>query len=145
MTETPYADTFRATRNQQEAEADLVNTMWRDRTGPVATEVAEAMRAAIIALANAWHAPYPQYANHWDGPEWRLVRAKKGVSTKGGPTFRRGDYLIAREQTPAERARYIQDRAFLGLRPVDIMICQSLLTQSETSVPANSLEWVRTV
>lgn len=142
---TTYADTFRQTRALQEAEADLVNTMWRDRTGPLATEVAQAMRTAIIALADRWHAQYPQYAGHWNGTEWKLVRAKRTISTKGGTTFRKGDYLIAREQTPAETARYTQDRAFLGKNAPTMVFAQSLLTQSETSVPGNSVEWLHTV
>lgn len=53
-------------------------------------------KAAIVRFAQALHALYPQYVNHWTGSEWALVRVKRDVETKLGQAFRAGDVTIAK-------------------------------------------------
>lgn len=54
----------------------------------------QGVRTAIVDQANAAHRQYPQYAGHWDGPEWRVVRVTRRVETKMGVAFEAGDVTI---------------------------------------------------
>lgn len=60
-------------------------------------------KTEIVAEADARHAPYPQYAGHWDGPEWFLVRAKTDLKTKSGLHFLKGEFSIARVDPESEK------------------------------------------
>jgi len=119
---------------QQRVEADGLNAL--ADSGATVPQ----LRQAAIGLAEKWHARYPQYKDHWAGPEWRLVRATKDVSTKGGLTMRAGDYLLARPQTEHERASYIAHTFDKRLR--SFVYVHSLLRQAEVSVEANSVQWL---
>lgn len=50
---------------------------------------------AIIAEADAAHAAWPHYRNHWSGSEWFLVRITHRVTTKTGRAFEKGDITLA--------------------------------------------------
>ncbi len=50
--------------------------------------------------ARTSHAQYPQYAGHWDGPEWVLVRVTRRIRTKLGVAFERGELALARRTPP---------------------------------------------
>lgn len=56
----------------------------------------EMLRAHVIAVADSFHLPYPQYANFWDGPEWGLMQAKRQIKTKGGVAFEPGDWTVVK-------------------------------------------------
>lgn len=58
----------------------------------------EMLRAHVIAVADSFHLPYPQYANFWDGPEWGLMQAKRQIKTKGGVAFEPGDWTVVKLQ-----------------------------------------------
>lgn len=62
----------------------------------LSTAARNVLRATIVAQAAERHAPYPQYAAHWDGPEWQLVTITKRVKTKLGVAFEPGDVTLAR-------------------------------------------------
>jgi hypothetical protein len=47
-------------------------------------------------LAAERHAHLPQYAGHWSGDEWRLVRFVQRVEGKGGISFEPGDISIGK-------------------------------------------------
>lgn len=47
----------------------------------------------IRAEAEAKHAKYPQYKNHWDG--WFLVRITRKIETKAGLCFDKGEIALA--------------------------------------------------
>src|SRR5262245_24018887 len=75
-------------------------------------ETAARVRAAVVEGAEAALARYPQYAGHWDGPEWFLIRLTKRVRTKlavafepGGITLAKVDQLDARFFGPGETPR----------------------------------------
>lgn len=57
-------------------------------------DVADVVRTA----AYGFHAAYPQYEGHWDGPEWKVVRIRSRVVTKMGVAFEAGDVTIARRE-----------------------------------------------
>lgn len=59
-------------------------------------EQLEAIRTAAVDVANQQNAQYPQYLNHWDGPEWYLVTITHEVRTKLGLAFKAGDVTLAR-------------------------------------------------
>lgn len=52
----------------------------------------EALRLAMISLADAAHADYPQYHGHWDNAE--LAVARRNISTKGGPVAAQGELVL---------------------------------------------------
>lgn len=92
---TVLPDGYRPLDFEQEpfAEQDAVNTSVQtllDRGVPP-------VNAATLVRFHAddRHTQYPQYAGHWDGPQWRLVRFTRHVATKGGCRFAAGDYTIA--------------------------------------------------
>lgn len=60
------------------------------------------IKANLIEQAQASHAQWPQYADHWTTPEWLLVRFNRRVTTKAGVAFERGDYTIARGAGPED-------------------------------------------
>lgn len=60
------------------------------------------LRNLIVAAADEAHEMYPQYAGHWNGPEWQLGEVARQVRTKSGVAFRRGDIVIFRERTEEE-------------------------------------------
>lgn len=53
-------------------------------------------RASLAAYAAHTHQQYPQYAGHWDGPEWVLVRISQTIRTKSGVAWWEGDLAIAK-------------------------------------------------
>jgi hypothetical protein len=64
----------------------------------------DAIRAYEAAVAD--HARYPQYAGHWDGPEWVAVRLRRDVVIRGGKSFERGDITIAKIDSPEKAGPY---------------------------------------
>ena len=54
--------------------------------------------------AKAAHAQYPQYAGHWDGPEWILVEVTRTVKTKLGAAFVKGDISLGKVETEGPMA-----------------------------------------
>jgi hypothetical protein len=67
----------------------------------------------IVAVADAAHARFPQYAEHWSGDEWKLVRFRTRVATKRGVAFRKGEITIAKTSSlPAwnPRTEKMEDR-----------------------------------
>jgi len=54
------------------------------------------LRAMIVDAADASHAQFPQYAGHWGGPEWEVVRVRSQIETKLGIAFEAGDVTIAK-------------------------------------------------
>ncbi len=50
----------------------------------------------IKRLAAERHAHLPQYAGHWDGDEWRLVKLTQRVAGKGGVRFEPGDIALGK-------------------------------------------------
>jgi hypothetical protein len=83
-------------------------------------------RHAVIRLAGVTHFPYRQYAGHWDGPEWHVVRFVRQVRTKGGVAFRVGDVTLARG----------------GREDRGLETAYSLRNGVDTSVPVNSFRVV---
>lgn len=61
-------------------------------------------RAAIITLADARHAQYPQYVGHWDGGEWQIGVIHRRVRTKLGVAFEAGDVVLWRDQRDEENS-----------------------------------------
>lgn len=59
----------------------------------------EMLRAHVIAVADSFHLPYPQYANFWDGPEWGLMQAKRQIKTKAGVAFEPGDWTVVKTES----------------------------------------------
>ena len=53
-------------------------------------------KADIKAVANFKHAQYPQYAGHWDDPEWVLVQITTDIKTKMGKAFHKGELALAK-------------------------------------------------
>lgn len=94
----PYS--YTAIRKQQLAEQDEINTL--ANAADANLDDLEMVKAGIKTLAVKWHAQYPQYVGHWDGPEWRLAYAKREITLKGGLTVRKGDYVIARQPTESD-------------------------------------------
>lgn len=47
--------------------------------------------ADLRAIADFENRKYPQYAGHWDGPEWILVEITTDVRTKLGRAFFAGE------------------------------------------------------
>lgn len=66
------------------------------RAPRLSTAARNVLRATIVAQAAERHAPYPQYAGHWDGQEWQLVTITKRVKTKLGVAFEAGEVALAR-------------------------------------------------
>jgi hypothetical protein len=60
-------------------------------------------KQAIIEQAEAAHARYPQYAGHWSGEEWKLVKVNRRIVSKLGVAFEVGDVTIARPDPYDER------------------------------------------
>lgn len=65
---------------------------------------------AVRTAAYSQHAKYPQYAGHWDGPEWHLVEFVKPVKTKGGLRFDRGDVTLLRVEEMSAIDREVSGR-----------------------------------
>jgi len=59
-------------------------------------QIVRILKEYVIAQAEAEHRQYPQYQDHWSGPEWRLARITRGVRTKMGQAFVTGDVTIIR-------------------------------------------------
>lgn len=55
------------------------------------------LRAHIVAVADGFHLPYPQYRNHWDGQEWELMQATRQIRTKAGIAFEAGDWTVVQK------------------------------------------------
>jgi len=52
------------------------------------------IKSTIKAKAEAAHAAYPQYKNHWNG--WALVQVTKIVKTKFGVAFLKGEMSLGK-------------------------------------------------
>jgi hypothetical protein len=59
------------------------------------TDAQPTTKAGLVAQANAQRA-FPQYAGHWDGPEWVLLRAKRDERTKMGLAVAAGDVVLGK-------------------------------------------------
>lgn len=55
-----------------------------------------AVKETLIDAAEQAHARFPQYANHWRSPDWKLARVKRGVKTKAGRSFSKDEIVLAR-------------------------------------------------
>lgn len=55
--------------------------------------------ADLRAIADFENRKYPQYAGHWDGPEWILVEITTDVRTKLGRAFFAGELALAKRDT----------------------------------------------
>jgi len=55
------------------------------------------VRLLIVSIADALHSQYPQYKGHWDGPEWKLGRINRSVTTKLGVAFEAGDVILYKD------------------------------------------------
>lgn len=66
----------------------------------MASQTFQLVHAAVVAEADRDHAQYPQYAGHWSGDEWVLVRFVRKVETKLGLAFAEGDLTIAKISDP---------------------------------------------
>jgi hypothetical protein len=53
-------------------------------------------KARLRAVADKAHEAYPQYAGHWDGPEWKLGIVVKNVKTKTGLAFQVNDWILVK-------------------------------------------------
>ncbi len=80
---------------------------------------------AVILAAEDRHSRYPQYKGHWRTPEWRPVRLKRGLRTKMGQAFEKGDLTVAR-----------QDRG------PEFVTVYSFRNGIDTSVRAGNVEWL---
>lgn len=85
------------------------------------------LRNLIVATADEAHAQYPQYAGHWNGPEWQLGEVARQVRTKSGVAFRRGDIVLFRERT--------EEECRAGCAP-GFVTAYSVRNGIDTSVPA---------
>jgi hypothetical protein len=92
----------------------------------LARDLAESLRLALIAEADAAHVQYPQYRGHWDG--WVLVRFKRNVTTKMGRAFDKGEIALAK---PASRK--IGEGRFAGRQAIT---AYSTKTKCDTSALA---------
>lgn len=63
-------------------------------------------RDAIVRLADAAHAEYPQYAGHWEGEEWQVGVIRRRVRTRAGIAFEPGDVVLWRIKRD-EETRYL--------------------------------------
>lgn len=87
---------------------------------------ARLLKEYVIAMADAEHRQYPQYRDHWSGPEWRVATITRDIRTKMGVAFVAGDVTIVRPDDdphyvtaysarnridttiPASRVRYLE-------------------------------------
>jgi hypothetical protein len=83
--------------------------------------------ALIRGFAYASVAEHTQYAGHWDGAEWRVVRVRRTVKTKLGVAFKVGDVTIAKRGGSAADVAGNFDTAY------------SLRNGADTSVRAGDL------
>jgi len=65
-------------------------------------ESATKLTTEIRNEASKEHAAFPQYAGHWDGPEWKLYIVRKLVKSKLGIAFLRGEVVLAKEENIPE-------------------------------------------
>lgn len=72
------------------------------RTSPTYSRAdVEALRAKLVAQANAAHAQYPQYAGHWDA--WRLAEVTRRQTGKSGLQFETGDLTLVSPETRTDK------------------------------------------
>lgn len=57
------------------------------------------LRATLVLQANIDHSQYPQYEGYWDGPQWRVARVRRPVTTKMGLAFDKGDIVLAKQSS----------------------------------------------
>jgi hypothetical protein len=73
------------------------------------------VEAEIRRLAIAEHLPYPQYAGHFDGPEWLLGQATSPLRGKGGTQAEQGDIILMRQDVGGDVTFYSLRRGGLCL------------------------------
>lgn len=85
----------------------LMNTLADDlQRHPVATaDDLATLRAKLVAIFEAEHAPYPQYAG-FITDAWRVARIKIGTSARTFCRFAVGDYVLARCGDPLAMVPY---------------------------------------
>ncbi len=101
---------------------------------PFSPETIAAVREEVIRQADEAHARYPQYAGHWDGPEWFVVRITRTVKTKMGVAFEAGEITLAKHSRIDPR-----DLAIVGPRPL-FVTAYSIRNKIDTSVQAAYVE-----
>jgi len=57
---------------------------------------------ALVQQAEEKHAPYPQYAGHWDG--WVLAKSKRAVRSRGQEIVAKGEVVLF---DPTSRRRLV--------------------------------------
>lgn len=62
---------------------------------PILPELRAAIRATLVAQANAQNARWPQYQDYWDSADWEVRQVTVNVTTKMGIAFERGDFVLA--------------------------------------------------
>jgi hypothetical protein len=86
---TTHLEEFEAQQAERAAQQDQINALFAEKGE-------DAAHTAIVALADAEHAPYPQYKGYWAGPEWILGRTTAQLRGKGGTMAEEGDVVLMR-------------------------------------------------